>query len=136
VPRGLAYWEAVNELIQREPVEERDRFFYDMLRGLGIEKGKRFAPDGQYKRLLEDAVLLGEELSKALVYEKRTASAEVAVSRRIRRLGVRARDSRHRRRTSRGAKDAPRNVATRLVSVRTAGSRTHAVAQDEPSHQR
>ena len=24
-PRGMAYWEAVNELIQREPVEERDR---------------------------------------------------------------------------------------------------------------
>jgi len=70
-PRGLAYWEAVNELIQREPVEDRDRFFYAMLRDLGIEKGKSFQPDDRQKKLFEDASLLGEEISKALVYEKR-----------------------------------------------------------------
>jgi len=70
-PRGLAYWEAVNELIQREPVEDRDRFFYAMLRDLGIEKGKLFKPDERQKKLFEDAALLGEEISKALVYEKR-----------------------------------------------------------------
>jgi hypothetical protein len=70
-PRGLAYWEAVNELIQREPVEDRDRFFYAMLRDLGIERGKPFKPDERQTKLLEDAALLGEEISKALVYEKR-----------------------------------------------------------------
>jgi hypothetical protein len=70
-PRGLAYWEAVNELIQREPVEERDRFFLAMLRDLGIEKGKPFKPDDRQKKLLEDAVLLGEEIAKIIVYEKR-----------------------------------------------------------------
>jgi hypothetical protein len=70
-PRGLAYWEAVNELIQREPVEERDRFFYAMLRDLGIEKGKPFKPDERQKKLFEDAALLGEEICKALTYEKR-----------------------------------------------------------------
>src|SRR5262249_41802581 len=70
-PRGLAYWEAVNELIQREPVEDRDRFFLAMLRDLGIEKGKAFRPDDRQKKLFEDAALLGEEIAKALVYEKR-----------------------------------------------------------------
>ncbi|RDJ14373.1 hypothetical protein B5K06_05605 [Rhizobium grahamii] len=70
-PRGLSYWEAVNELIQREPVEDRDRFFYAMLRDLGIEKGKPFKPDERQKKLFEDAALLGEYISKALVYEKR-----------------------------------------------------------------
>jgi hypothetical protein len=70
-PRGLAYWEAVNELIQREPVEERDRFFLAMLRDLGIEKGKPFKPDNRQKKLLEDAALLGEEIAKVVVYEKR-----------------------------------------------------------------
>src|SRR5262245_9877059 len=70
-PRGLAYWEAVNELIQREPVEERDRFFYAMLRDLGIERGKPFAPDDRQKKLLEDAALLGEAITKVVVYEKR-----------------------------------------------------------------
>jgi hypothetical protein len=70
-PRSLAYWEAVNELIQREPVEERDRFFLAMLRDLGIEKGKPFKPDDRQKRVLEDAALLGEEIAKVVVYEKR-----------------------------------------------------------------
>lgn len=70
-PRGLAYWESVNDLIQREPVEERDRFFLAMLRDLGIEKGKPFKPDDRQKKLLEDAALLGEEIAKLIVYEKR-----------------------------------------------------------------
>jgi hypothetical protein len=70
-PRGLAYWEAVNELIQREPVEERDRLFLAMLRDLGIEKGKPFAPDDRLRKLLVDAALLGEEIAKIVVYEKR-----------------------------------------------------------------
>jgi len=70
-PRGLAYWEAVNELIQREPVEDRDRFFLAMLRDLGIEKGKPFQPDDRQKKLFEDAALLGEEITKVVVYEKR-----------------------------------------------------------------
>jgi hypothetical protein len=70
-PRGLAYWEAVNEVVQRETVEERDRFFYAMLRDLGIEKGKPFKPDDRQKKVLEDAALLGEQIAKVVVYEKR-----------------------------------------------------------------
>jgi hypothetical protein len=71
-PRGIAYWEAVDKLIQREPVEDRDRFFLAMLRDLGIEKGKPFEPDNRGTQLLEDAALLGEEIAKAVVYEKRS----------------------------------------------------------------
>ena len=70
-PRGIAYWEAVNELIQREPVEDRDRFFLAMLHDLGMEKGKSFTPDDRQRQLLEDAALLGEEIAKVVVYEKR-----------------------------------------------------------------
>jgi hypothetical protein len=70
-PRGLAYWEAVNEVVQRESVEERDRFFYAMLRDLGIAKGKPFAPTANQKKILEDAALLGEEIARVIVYQKR-----------------------------------------------------------------
>jgi len=42
-----------------------------MLRDLGIEKGKTFKPDERQKKLLEDAALLGEEITKVVVYEKR-----------------------------------------------------------------
>jgi hypothetical protein len=70
-PRGMAYWEAVNEIVQRESVEERDRFFYAMLRDLGIAKGKPFQPDERTRKILEDGALLGEEMARVIVYEKR-----------------------------------------------------------------
>jgi len=74
-PRGFAYWECVNEFIQREAVQERDRLFMAMLRALGIEKGKSFAPDGRMKSILEDAVVMGEQMARVTVYEKRFENA-------------------------------------------------------------
>ena len=35
------------------------------------DKGKPFTPDDRQKKILEDAALFGEQLAKALVYEKR-----------------------------------------------------------------
>ena len=43
-PRGVAYWERLHEIYQREIVDERDRFYLAMLRQLGIEQGKPFEP--------------------------------------------------------------------------------------------
>jgi hypothetical protein len=37
-PRGLWYWELLHEIIQEEPVEDRDRFFMYWLMTLGIER--------------------------------------------------------------------------------------------------
>lgn len=57
-PRGMAFWENLNEIIQREVMHERDVFFYAMLKDLGIEKGKAFNPtEAEIKALLE-----GEQL--------------------------------------------------------------------------
>jgi len=41
-PRGMAYWESLHAIIEREPVHERDRLFMAMLKPLGLEKGKPF----------------------------------------------------------------------------------------------
>ena len=38
-PRGMEYWERLDDVIQREPVEAHDTFFHAMLRPLGLEKG-------------------------------------------------------------------------------------------------
>jgi len=46
-PRGMAYWESLNKVIQDEPVMERDRLILAQLRFLGIEKGKPFNPDAR-----------------------------------------------------------------------------------------
>jgi len=70
-PRGLAYWERLADIINREPVIERDRFFMAMLAPLGIEKGKPFKPDARQKKLLEEATFVGESMAMAISFDKR-----------------------------------------------------------------
>lgn len=64
-PRGLDYFERLAEILNREVVDERDRFFHAMLKPLGIEKGKPFKPNERQKRILTDAALVGEAMAKA-----------------------------------------------------------------------
>jgi hypothetical protein len=47
-----------------------------MLRSLGIEKGKPFQPDARMKRILEDGALMGEEIARAVDFEKPFEAAE------------------------------------------------------------
>ena len=51
-PRGLDYWKRLDQILQQEPVEERDRMMMAMLAPLGIEKGKPFAPDAHQQKIL------------------------------------------------------------------------------------
>lgn len=74
-PRGMEYWVRLAEIINREPVFERDRFFMAMLKPLGIEKGKPFNPDARQKNILEQAVLVGEAMAKANDFAKRMEDA-------------------------------------------------------------
>lgn len=70
-PRGMKFWERLAEIIQNEPVQERDRLILAQLRFLGIEKGKPFKPDGRQKKLLEAAALVGEAMAKTNAFDKR-----------------------------------------------------------------
>lgn len=76
-PRGLAYWQAFHDILQREPVEERDRFFTAMLVPLGIEKGKSFRPDSRQQKLLTEGALVGEAMARANDYSRRFAGGRV-----------------------------------------------------------
>jgi len=57
--------------VQNEPVMERDRLILTQLRFLGIEKGKEFKPDARQKKILEEAVVVGEAMAKANTSDKR-----------------------------------------------------------------
>jgi hypothetical protein len=70
-PRGMAYWESLNDFIQRDPVMERDRLILAQLRFLGIEKGMPFRPDARQKGILEQAAVVGEAMAKANTSDKR-----------------------------------------------------------------
>jgi hypothetical protein len=70
-PRGMAYWHSLNETIQRNPIDVRDRLILAQLRFLGIERGQPFEPDERQTRLLEEGVLVGEAMAKANTTDKR-----------------------------------------------------------------
>jgi hypothetical protein len=70
-PRGMHYWERLWAVIQREPLEDRDRFFMAMLKPLGIEKGKPFQPDERQKKILTEGAFVGEAMAKANTFDMR-----------------------------------------------------------------
>lgn len=70
-PRTMEYWEHLADSINEEPVREVDRYMLAMLKPLGIEKGKDFNPDARQKKILMDALLVGEAMAKANDFDKR-----------------------------------------------------------------
>lgn len=70
-PDGMAYWQLLHEIIQHEPVNERDRFYMAMLASLGIEKGKPFNPSPTQRQALEKGAAAGKLLAQVNTFAKR-----------------------------------------------------------------
>ena len=69
-PRDMRFWELVNEYVQREPMADRDRFFYAWLKDLGIEKGKPFKPTAYQKEILQEGLDVGMAMAQAVSFSK------------------------------------------------------------------
>jgi hypothetical protein len=55
IPYDVRFFESLHRFVQAEPWLTRDKAMIDMLKSIGIEKGKPFAPDAKTKSILEDA---------------------------------------------------------------------------------
>jgi len=75
-PRGMEYWERLNDVIQREPLEPPDTYFHAMLSPLGLERGKPFRPDTRQTKILTEAALVGEAMAKANSADRRFADGK------------------------------------------------------------
>jgi len=69
-PRDMRFWELVNAYVQKEPMADRDRFFYAWLKDLGIKKGKDFKPTDSQKEILQHALDVGMAMSQAISFNK------------------------------------------------------------------
>jgi hypothetical protein len=56
IPYDLSFFQSLNRMIQIEPWLDRDRAMIDMLKSIGIEKGKPFDPDEKTKTILTAAI--------------------------------------------------------------------------------
>ncbi|WP_163620887.1 DUF1254 domain-containing protein [Microbacterium sp. B35-30] len=68
-PGGIEYWNRLAAVIERNPVQEHDRFFMAMLKPLGMEKGKPFEPDARQIAILEEATVIGDAMARNVMYE-------------------------------------------------------------------
>jgi len=65
------FWEELNAVIQREPVDAVDPEILGLLTSIGIEKGKPFAPDARMRKILTEAADVGAVTARALTARPR-----------------------------------------------------------------
>jgi hypothetical protein len=65
------FYEEINTVIQEEPADSADPELLGQLAGIGIVKGKPFAPDARMKKILIDAVAIGNATARAISFRPR-----------------------------------------------------------------
>ena len=65
------FWEEVNAVIQKEPINGLDAEIRGMLASIGIEKGKSFKPNARMKKILAEAANVGAVTARALTARPR-----------------------------------------------------------------
>ena len=75
-PKGMAYWERLNEIVQQERVLEVDRYFMSHLQALGIEKGRPFEPTERQQDIMKRAAFIGEKMAMVASFVPRSPQAK------------------------------------------------------------
>jgi hypothetical protein len=70
-PNNIEFYEHLDHLIQEESDEMLDPETKGLFASIGIKKGKKFAPDARMKKILTDAVAIGNAVARANNYYPR-----------------------------------------------------------------
>lgn len=76
-PNDFEYFEILDVMIQREPIEAIGPEVRGAIASLGIVKGKPFAPDARMKKLLVEAGTLGNATARAITYQPRISGVQI-----------------------------------------------------------
>ena len=68
---NYTFYEHLNEVIQKEPLEMLDPETRGLFASIGMEKGKPFAPDARMKKILTDAVAIANAAARSIVWYPR-----------------------------------------------------------------
>ncbi|MEX0793800.1 MAG: DUF1254 domain-containing protein [Pirellulaceae bacterium] len=69
------FYEEVNEIVQYEPSDSYHPEVLGQLAAIGIEKGKPFAPDERMKKILTEAVAVGNATARTITFKTRMKDA-------------------------------------------------------------
>jgi hypothetical protein len=67
----FSYFEELNRVVQNEPPELFDAQLYGTFAAIGIRKGEPFEPDARTRKLLNDAVAIGNAYARAITFAPR-----------------------------------------------------------------
>ena len=70
-PNDLSYFEILNDIIQREPIDAIGPEMRGEITAIGIVKGQAFEPDERMKQLLTEATTIGNATARAITYHPR-----------------------------------------------------------------
>lgn len=73
----ITFFDEVNQIIQEEPAGAYGPDMTGIFRAIGLEKGKPFAPDDRMKKILVDAVAVGNATARAIDFANRDPSARM-----------------------------------------------------------
>lgn len=65
-PNDFGHYEMLNALVQMEPAEAMDPELAGQFAAIGIVKGKKFSPDARMRKILDEAVAVGNAASRTL----------------------------------------------------------------------
>ena len=69
------FYQEVDHVIQKEPVDFLDPELRGLAASIGIRKGQKFAPDERMKKILMDAVAVGNATARAISFRTRDPGA-------------------------------------------------------------
>jgi hypothetical protein len=72
-PNDFSFFEMLNELVQQEAATALDPELMGPIAAIGIIKGKPFAPDARMRKILTDALAVGNATSRSLFMAPRAA---------------------------------------------------------------
>ena len=70
-PNDYSYWETINGLVQQEPPGAGDPETMGLLASVGIVHGKPFKPGERMRKILQDAVTVGNATARAVSFAPR-----------------------------------------------------------------
>jgi len=68
---NYTFYEHLNKVIQKEPLDMLDPETRGLFASIGMEKGKPFAPDARMKKILTDAVAIANAAARSIVWYPR-----------------------------------------------------------------
>jgi hypothetical protein len=70
-PNDDSYWDLINEVVQTEPAGAGDPEILGLLASVGIVKGKPFDPDERMRKILSEAVAVGNATARTVSWVQR-----------------------------------------------------------------